>query len=167
MTHSSIKVANRILELARNCVPPIPITPLKIIKLVYVTNGWAHPILGERLVREDAEAWTYGPVFPDLYHAVRRYRAEPIAAPIPGGDDPEDFSDDEDQLISSVFSAYGKLSGIQLSNLTHLPNTPWSMTWDGGFGQNAVIPDELIADHYTRLSEVRSSDASTTENTAA
>lgn len=167
MPHSAIKIANRFLELARHSIPQVFITPLKIIKLVYIANGWAYPILHERLVRENAEAWTYGPVFPDLYHAVRRYRADPIVAPIPGGDEPLDLSDEEQQLIESVLGAYGHLSGTQLSNMTHLSGTPWSITWDGGFGQNTIIPEELISGHYTRLAEARSSHAPATQNTAA
>ena len=155
MPHSAIKVANAFLALAGSARPPIPMTPLKIIKLVYIANGWAHPLLGTRLVREDAEAWTYGPVVPDLYHAVRRYRAAPIIGPIPGAEDADELTDREEQLVATVFNAYGMLSGTQLSALTHLPGTPWSITWADGAGQNTVIPDELIASHYTALEAQR------------
>ena len=161
MPHSAIKVANAFLALAGAARPPVPMTPIKIIKLVYIANGWAHPLLGERLVREEAEAWTYGPVVPDLYHAVRRYRADPIAAPIPGAEDSPELSEREEQLVATVFNAYGMLSGTQLSALTHLPGTPWSITWADGAGQNRIIPDALIARHYEALEAQRLANGAT------
>ena len=158
MPHSAIKVANAFLDMAGAAQPPIPMTPIKIIKLVYIANGWAHPLLGGRLVREDAEAWTYGPVIPDLYQAVRHYRASPITEPIRGAEDAPELSEPERQLLASVLDAYGSLSGTQLSALTHLPGTPWSITWEQGGQRNSVIPDALIARHYTALEAQRLAD---------
>ena len=155
MSHSAIKIANAFLAMAGAAQPPIPMTPIKIIKLVYIANGWAHPLLGARLVREDAQAWPYGPVMPQLYHAVRQFRAAPISGPLPGAGDDAPLDEGEQQLISRVLEAYGDLSGTQLSALTHLPGSPWSITWADGAGQNQVIPDALIASHYKALEALR------------
>jgi uncharacterized phage-associated protein len=56
----------------------------------------------------------------------------------------------EQSILDSVFQKYGKLSGVSLSSLTHREGTPWDLTWKS-FGQNAVIPRELIRDHYQRV----------------
>ena len=50
-------------------------TPLQLQKLVFLAHGWAFPLLGRQLVDERVEAWLYGPVFPELYLALKRYRA--------------------------------------------------------------------------------------------
>lgn len=156
MPYSPIKVANEFLRLAREDTPPRPITPLQLIKLVYIANGWWLAYFNEPLVNEPAQAWTYGPVMPSLYYAIRNYRASPITEPIPGDTDPQVLSPEARSLIKSVYDAYGALSGTQLSNMTHLAGTPWSQTWANA-GQNAVIPAEVIAAHYKQLAQRRTS----------
>lgn len=154
MPYSPIKVANEILRLAREQVPAQPLTPLQLIKLVYIANGWWLAYRDEPLVSEPAQAWAYGPVMPSLYFSVRHHRASPVDWPVSGDSDPQELAPDARGLIASVFKAYGHLSGTQLSNMTHQPNTPWSETWNGA-GKNAVIPAEKIAAHYKVLAQRR------------
>jgi uncharacterized phage-associated protein len=71
-----------------------------------------------------------------------------------GDTDPQVLSNDAKSLIASVYKTYGHLSGTQLSNMTHLPNTPWSKIWTGA-GQNSIIPNELIQAHYKHLAQTR------------
>ena len=158
MAYSAIKVANEFLRLARMSAPPQPITPLKLIKLVYIANGWSLALLNEPLVSESAEAWAYGPVMPSLYRAIRSYRSFPVTDLIVNDSDPQEVDGEDAELINAVFLAYGKLSGIQLSNMTHLPGTPWSDTWSHGAGRNVIIPPELIAQHYQELAQRRATE---------
>lgn len=153
MPYSAVKVANEILRLAQVCTPPRPVTPLQLLKLVYVADGWSWGIRDRQLVNEPAEAWTYGPVVPSLYRAIRHYRALPVTFPIPGDYDRQEIAPEDRDFIAEVFGAYGHLSGVQLSNLTHMPGTPWSMTWDNGAGQNEVIRPEIVAAHYKALAD--------------
>jgi uncharacterized phage-associated protein len=155
MPYSAIKVANEILRLAAAGQPPSLVTPLKLIKLVYVANGWSLALHNHALVHEAAEAWTYGPVMPALYASIRHFRASPIQGPIAGDYDQNVFQPEDTQLIAAVVTAYGHLSGTQLSNMTHRPGTPWSITWNGGNGQNDQIPSALIAEHYRNLAAAR------------
>jgi uncharacterized phage-associated protein len=154
MPYSAIKVANEILQLARMADPPQSVTPLKLLKLVYIAHGWSLHFFERPLVNEPAQAWQYGPVVPSLYHAVKAYRASPIPCDIEGDSDPQELNRDDAQLIQAVFKSYGHLSGTQLSNMTHTPETPWSRAWNV-HGRNAVIPDESIAQHYAALAQRR------------
>ncbi len=151
MPYSPIKVANEFLRLAREA--SVSVTPLKLIKLVYIANGWSFVHFPESpLVNEQAQAWQYGPVMPSLYHSVKEYRSSPITSSIPGDSDPQELSQNAIDLIFAVFEIYGKLSGIQLSELTHQPGTPWSVTWNHA-GKNALIPNDLVRDHYQAMSK--------------
>lgn len=150
MPYSAIKVANEFLRLAREDNPPRPLTPLQVIKLVYIAHGFSLAIFNEPLLSEPPQAWQYGPVVPSLYHAVKSYGANPITGAIPDDMDPQDLSANARELIAAVYRAYGHLSGIQLSNMTHQQNTPWSLTWNAA-GKNSVIPNELIQTHYREL----------------
>jgi uncharacterized phage-associated protein len=148
-------VANRFLELAN--AQGKSLTPMQLLKLVYIAHGWTLGLVGRPLIRQPIEAWQYGPVVRDVYNGVRIYGRAPVRAPIwaPPGDmlDPV-----EDGMVRQVFDLYGDMDGISLSNITHMPNTPWAQTYQhGSFG--TVIPDDLIASHYQRLSHERNAAA--------
>lgn len=151
MPYSAAKVANEMLEIARERGDEL--TPLQLLKLVYVAHGWAFPLLGRPLVNEPAQAWQYGPVIPSLYRAISVFRSAPVTNLVPDYD-PQEMAWDARQHIRNVYETYGKYSGVQLSNLTHLPNTPWHEAWYQR-GRNAVIPDDRIAQHYRDLLQAR------------
>ncbi|WP_310532344.1 type II toxin-antitoxin system antitoxin SocA domain-containing protein [Novosphingobium sp.] len=151
MPYSAAKIANQMLGLARDKGEEI--TPLKLLKLVYIAHGWSFPYLHEPLLAEPAQAWQYGPVVPSLYRAVSKFRAGPITEFVPDTD-PQALSEPAIALIQSVYETYSGYSGTQLSNMTHMPNTPWSEAWNS-HGKNAIIPNDRIAAHYQNLLETR------------
>ena len=108
--------------------------------------------LQQPLLNEQAQAWQYGPVVPSLYHAIKQYGAGAISYPIMGDTDPQQLSAEAAGLIAAVYKAYGHLSGVQLSNMTHQPDTPWSKAWTDA-GKNAVISNNEIQQHYRKLAE--------------
>ena len=141
------------LRLASAASPQQFITPLQLIKLVYIAHGWSLHFMPETpLLSEPAQAWQYGPVVPSLYHAVKQFKSAPVAFPIRGDVDPQTLDGSASRLIKAVFESYAHLSGTQLSSLTHQPNTPWSNVW-GVSGRNAVIPNSEIKSHYDKIAE--------------
>ena len=54
------------------------LTPLHVNKLAYIAHGFTLAIYHTKLVNEDVEAWQYGPVFPQLYYALRRFKGNTI-----------------------------------------------------------------------------------------
>ena len=151
MPYSAAKVANRLIEIARTRGEQV--SPLKLLKLVYIAHGWSFPFLPEPLLIEPAQAWQYGPVVPSLYHAISRYRDGPVTELVPDTD-PQILTEQASALIQNVYDSYSRYSGIQLSNMTHMPNTPWSEAWNAG-GRNALIPNDRIALHYQHLLDTR------------
>lgn len=149
--HDSRTVANRFLELARDCGDSL--TPMQVLKLVYIAHGWNLGLYGRPLIRDTVEAWQYGPVIRRLYNSMREYRSQAVTAliPAPGGDV---LTANEDDLICQVYNLYGKKSGPALSRLTHAPGTPWELTYvQGEFG--VPIPTDIIEDHYQQLAARR------------
>jgi uncharacterized phage-associated protein len=125
------------------------LTPLQVIKLVYIAHGYMLALYQRPLITDAIEAWKYGPVIPRLYHALKQYGAGSITEPIPGGSD--ELDEDERDVIKQVYEAYGHLTGIQLSQMTHQRGTPWYETWSGE--PNEPISNDLIADHYRQLAD--------------
>lgn len=143
-------VANRFLELAK--AKEQQLTQMQLLKLVYIAHGWMLGLSGRRLIDQPIEAWQYGPVVRDIYNATRGAGREPVYGPLwaPSGA----LDGEQDDMIRQVFDLYGNMSGIALSNITHMPNTPWALTYKpGAFG--TPIDDGLIAAHYRRLAKER------------
>lgn len=143
-------VANRFLELASGQSKLL--TPMQILKLVYIAHGWMLGLNGRPLISQPVEAWQYGPVVRDVYNGVRSYGRNAVTSPISAPRDPLDFL--EDDMVQQVFKLYGNMDGIALSNITPMPETPWAETYEPrSFG--TIISNDLIAAHYQRLSRER------------
>jgi uncharacterized phage-associated protein len=140
---SAAAVAERFRQLSGNTL-----TPLQLLKLVYIAHGWSFPLRNQGLIDESVEAWQYGPVIPSLYHSLKRFRASPVNEPIDAWP-PRPLNPDEQALIDQVYKVYGKYSGGQLSAMTHREGTPWAHAYNGS--RNSRITDKMVEDHYRRL----------------
>lgn len=158
MATAARTVANLLISLAK--AKGKLLTPLQLMKLVYISHGWTLAILGRPLVTNTIEAWQYGPVIPDLYQQTKKYGSGSVIEEIPPpfwakSETPLDNA--EKQIIQQVYDVYGSETGIQLSAMTHKSGTPWDLTWASGRQRNAEISNDLIAEHYRKLSESRAS----------
>ena len=178
MTYDPKSIANYFIDLAD--AEGKKLTPLQLIKLVYIAHGWYLGLTGKPLINEPPEAWQYGPVIPSLYHALKIHGNDAVTHKIaefqfvPG---PEiKFANvviqppaDEKitKFLDSVWRAYGHLSGLQLSALTHQPSTPWYDTWEkegAKYSKGVDIPEDSILRHYQELNarNARTHEAATT-----
>jgi uncharacterized phage-associated protein len=125
---------------------------MRLLKLVYISHGWMLALCDQPLFRESAEAWKYGPVVSSVYHAYKQFGGNTITA-IPQAE-PSGFSDNEKSIMSQVWTIYLPYNALQLSALTHSPNSPWAITVrESGLG--ARISNDLIKEYYRTLSVQR------------
>ena len=162
MPYSSAAIANRFLDLARR--DGIELTPMQIQKLVYFAHGWHLGFEQGPLSAEHAQAWQWGPVFPELYHAIKKWGGGPIGERVSvmrvelSGDEyrlvqrtptiaeSDSFSS---RLVDRAWEVYGDMSGPALSQLSHDPNGPWSRIRTKSRAERGVdIPDELIRVYF-------------------
>lgn len=168
---SAKAVANHFLELAWR--DGTTLNPIQIQKLVYIAHGWHLAITEKPLIHESVEAWTYGPVIPDLYHEFKQWGNEGIqehATEIrisSGPGDPLLFREDVPSvdgecpdpaevkaLLGRVWEVYKRFSAVQLSDMTHREGTPWDVTWKKNNGKRSVsIDDSVIYKHFRELGE--------------
>jgi len=161
MAQAAKAIANFFLDQAER--DGRPLTPLELIKLVYIAHGWHLAVTGDPLIDERVHAWKYGPVIEDLYRQFKHFGREPITEKAwevePAGkllhfDTPTLDESDPDyeqtvKVLKRVWPYYSKLSGGELIDLTHADGTPWDQIYhDPEKGQNAVIPDALIQRHF-------------------
>ena len=145
--HSSLTIANRFWDLAQDARAQL--TPMQMLKLVFLAHGWMLGLHGRPLIRDRIEAWKYGPVIPTLYHEIKAYRGSPIRSRL-AAPRTDRISGDADDIISQVFEIYGDWSGPELSQLTHERDSPWDQVFDEvDWGQ--IIPTGVIRNYYEQL----------------
>lgn len=154
--HSSLTVADYLLKRGKNRQrdgesAPVSLTPMQLIKLVYLCHGWMLGLYARPLLVDSVEAWRYGPVVAGLYHAVREFRGNPVSTDEPLSVDNGNFDKQEQSVMNQVFDIYSKYTGIQLSSMTHAPGTPWTKVSKPGV--ITVIPNDLIQDHFAQLAQ--------------
>lgn len=154
--HDPRAIANKILEICE--AEGLHVTIMKLLKLVYLADGWSMALRDRPLSSEPPQAWQYGPVYPTVYKAFNKFGSSRITAPAtqPGTDIPvaEEFSTDELALLKQVVDSYGKFHAFQLSEIMHRDGTPWSRTFNSR-GRYAEIPVEFISQHFKGLRQER------------
>ncbi len=133
----------------------VNLTSMKILKLVYIAHGWHLGLNGTALITEGVEAWKYGPVVRKVYTELRDYGNNSVKelTTIYKGFKritPTVEDADVEKFLDKVWDFYKKYSALQLSSLTHQPNTPWDIVWnkEGHNSGNAPIPNNYIEEHY-------------------
>jgi uncharacterized phage-associated protein len=163
-TYSSKAVANEIIRQASE-LGIKDLTPMKLQKLIYYCHSWHLALFGDPLLSDEVQAWTYGPVIPDIYHEYKNYGNQPVLThakelSIDGGQlmlrEPFIPRDDVKviNLIQEVLGSYGELTPIQISNLTHQESEPWKVIanmYPEKLPRNIQIPNELIKDCFIRM----------------
>lgn len=159
MAHSSLVIANEFIRRSLQ-FDQCPVTQMQVQKLVYFAHGWSLALTGNGLVEDQVQAWDFGPVFPTLYNALRKFGRNRIDRVLRWGEDTpfsfddageatEELTPEERSIIDQVWNAYGKFPAFKLSALTHEPGTPWEIAFESG--KNRPIPDDEIRAYFTNL----------------
>ena len=150
-------VADDILKIAKR--RGMTLTPMQLMKLVYISYGWYLAMHNTKLFNDRIEAWKYGPVIPNLYQATKRFGKDQI--PINLVADGPISNTAMGAFYDSIVENYGKYSGIALSNLTHRHGTPWQQVFQPNV-MGIEIEDSLIREHYQQGLDARRATATAT-----
>ncbi|WP_049726452.1 Panacea domain-containing protein [Wenzhouxiangella marina] len=137
---------------------------MKLQKLVYCAYGWwlAYAgLAGKRLTADHPEIWRHGPVFPELYHALKIFGRSAIMEPQARNpflepDLVEPGDTDTQKLVGWIWNRYGHLTSFALSDLTHKPGTPWyRVAQENDFlvELDTQIPDQYIFEEFSSIFE--------------
>jgi uncharacterized phage-associated protein len=152
-------VANYFLNLGIR--ESVPISPLKLQKLVYFSHGWYMGFTGEPLINERVQAWEFGPVIPSLYHEFKEFKNNPITR-FTRNYLAEDLASPAmmaaKSLLDRIWSIYSRYTAAHLSALSHEENGPWhqmvGQVPEGHVSvRNLPIPNEVIHRFFKSRSE--------------
>jgi uncharacterized phage-associated protein len=149
LVEKSLAVSNYFIKLSQDTGKEL--TPLKLIKLCYISHGWHLGLFDESLIDEVVYAWKFGPVIESVYHTFKGYRdsqieelyREGLSYPMPNSDNRK--------FLNKIWDVYSVYNGVQLSTMTHQSGTPWDTIWNKRGGKSkpcAIIPNDLIRDFY-------------------
>ncbi|MFC4654909.1 Panacea domain-containing protein [Rheinheimera marina] len=131
------------------------LTPMQVQKLVYIAHGISLAQRGLPLINEKINAWQYGPVIPEIYGRFRNYQSQPIPlADLPESTRSSGIDTESLRILEDVVRNFARLSGGQLSELSHRVGSPWHSVWFDQKGhevRGAIIPDSLIRPHYQQI----------------
>jgi len=154
MTYTPSHIANYMLE--RADAEGRTISPMKLLKLVYIAYGWSAALLGRKLFEEPIYAWEHGPVVKSLYHefkhrgggAIRERSVDydletgdTIIPVVPVGDKNSHI------VLDKVWDVYKDFGAWDLRDKTHEDGTPWKEVYRPG-DMYRVIPHGSIQDHF-------------------
>jgi len=123
------------------------VSNLELQKILYIAHMFhLGKTGGAPLIREDFEAWDYGPVVPELYRRARGFGSDPVRnvfhwEPEVPANAPEFFS-----LREAAEATKGMSSG-RLVAITHWPQGAWYQCYKPGV-RGIAIPDPLILAEY-------------------
>ncbi len=115
MTYKAIEVANWFI--AKTAEFGDLTTHLKIQKLLYYAEAWIQVLLNKELFEEPIQAWSHGPVVPEVFQHFRSFGWNPL--PIPSENAIPKFSEDIMDVLEQVFEVYGDISARRLEEMTH------------------------------------------------
>jgi uncharacterized phage-associated protein len=135
----------------------IPFTQMKLQKLVFFAHGlYLATESSQPLIKENFQAWKFGPVVPEIYHTYKYYGDEKINDTfwLFGAEDSWDETlknaDKKSQeAIDATWSALKSMSAIKLSNWTHKEGSPWQKVYKPGI-HSVEIPNEKIEAYFKR-----------------
>lgn len=141
---TALNIANNFLE--RAFQEKIPVSPMKLQKLIYILYKEYLKRTGLKLFTENFEVWQYGPVLPNVYSEFKSYRANPIKSYALNADasitkvnivQGTHF----EEIFDRVWNLYKRFSGIALSDFTHREGGAWDKAKNNN---NYVLNDRDI-----------------------
>ena len=134
----------------------VPITNLKLQKLMFIGYGWVTALTSPKLIGEEKfQAWQNGPVLPSIYHQMKRF----------GGNDLKEYAVEyyiEEDLVyipkikeneilgilDKIWGIYMKFTSKDLIDLISQDDAPWMNTIKNHTHNSKEISNESIEKYY-------------------
>ena len=125
-------------------------TNLRLQKVLYFLQGFTFQRYDLPLFPDRIEAWTYGPVVPDVYahfasfggETIPRYRGAEQITPCVQLDKYDSAQEKQTlpEFIDSCLELLSQYTTSQLVAKSHESRSPWALIWSGGDGKFQEIP---------------------------
>lgn len=147
MKASAQNLCNNILFRAYN--EKIPITPMKLQKILYYICTKYVKETGVYPIFERFEVWKYGPVIPSVYAEFRPFGSSPIKGYAYDAQKRAMIVDENanpilKKCINQVWDSLKTFNGIELATRTHQKGSGWYSAYKNG--QETISMEEMMND---------------------
>ena len=144
MPFPALKVAKTLSEMV-----DWNITNLQLQKILYITHMfYIGRGLGTKLIREEFEAWDYGPVIPVVYRELKSFGSSNILDIFTTSGLKK--TDTEYEFLYEMAKSLKEYTGGELVSITHHPKGAWHKCYKKNV-KGIVIPTEEINNEYNTL----------------
>ncbi|PWB27009.1 Panacea domain-containing protein [Flavobacterium sp. HTF] len=148
MAQSAIFLSGEILKRAKE--QNIEISNMSLQKLLFIANGLYLAKNGVPLIQEPIEVWPYGPVIKSVYQEFKTYGNAAIKQ-IPlsySMNQHKELDKNADDVVEFALEVAKNLNAIQLSNWTHLPESPWT---EAKRNNEKEISNDLMINYFKKF----------------
>lgn len=129
----------------------IPVSPMKLQKLIYFIYRDYLQNTGSPLFTEEFQTWQYGPVLRSVYDEFKSFKAKPITQfAKTANNEVYIINEAADQhvreSINRIWNRYKFKDGISLSQLTHMVGSAWRKAFEE---DSPILKFEDIKNDYT------------------
>lgn len=152
-----IKIANYFIKKSEEESvndPSRKLTALKLQKLLYYAKAWGLVLKNKEIFKEEFQAWIHGPANPAVWHHFKTFDFS-VNHPEITTEDFSNLTEEETDVLDTVWKTYGKFDGKYLEALTHAED-PWLIARQGTDFESAskkVITNQSMKDYYERRLE--------------
>ncbi len=129
------------------------ITNMSLQKLLYYIEAFCQILLHVRIFDNRCEAWTYGPVYPEIYEKYKSFGGNQIK--VDQSDLSGSLKEEYRRVIDFVLSQFAIFNGVTLKDLSHAED-PWKNA-HAGYGSKErceeIITHDAITEYFTRVNQ--------------
>lgn len=122
------------------------LTPMKVHKLLYYSQGYYLALNDRPLFEDDIQAWKYGPVVASVNAIYQKKGIKGATIILEPVGESANIGRDDHEFLDEVIEVRGQFSAYALSNMTHRER-PWIETIK--MGDRSVISCELMKDYFS------------------
>ena len=112
------------------------ITHLKLQKLLYYAQGVFLAITGEKLFKENIEAWQHGPVVVEVYDEYKKFGRNNISIEVNKNVEETirniENNTEVSNVLNMVYDNFAIYTAWQLREMSHVKNGPWDKAMSKG-----------------------------------
>lgn len=127
----------------------ITISPMKLQKLLYYVCRDYVIETGQMPIRECFEVWQYGPVLPSVYGEFKAFGSKPITSYAKDAYGSAQMVSEIanpvlSRVIDIVWAKYKRMTGVELSELTHCKGSAWLKAFLAG--EDVIQVEDMLND---------------------
>ncbi len=132
-----------------------PLTQMKLQKILYFAQGYHLTKYGEPVLKEDIQAWKFGPVVPEIYQQYKSYGSDLILSNdnvkdptvLPSNYSLANVATRLRDTIDYTWRATKNITAERLSSWTHNVDSPWHKSYSP-YEYAVKIENDVIKEYF-------------------